>query len=327
MIRPPYNKTGLTSSVDISTQKTKSIIPYKQKQNKVLYIPAFSVTDIPWLGASYCVIKFFYSISNNISFPQIFTNNGEYNFVPVLWWIDDDDVIHRYKLWHDDDMLLYCPVYNGERLPLQFAIEIYPLHEETTVTLSEPLRILTSILVAPGTPCFTDAELTLNNETNEGTDYQYDLETYTWSGTDGDYFTNLEPFVYFGETEFTDIITPPAAPVIAWGEEAHPPPYAASEITWTIEGDDPDYFVFYKKHNVAPIYDYRADDLYTDASHSVVYGESPTWQIPGNIRAAWSPAFYETDGLPYPLYELKIKAFKDGLESDDSNVLFASERV
>lgn len=201
MQRLSYTKDRSVVSRDTSYDKARVKTVYKQRQFKTLYIPAFSVTDLPDLGdVSYCIKKYFYSVTTNISLPRANLRplNDE-NFVPVLW-IKDGTKVTRYKLWDDDRLTLYCGVYANTVLPNTFAIEIWPWDGELGAELESNLEFETSALATPACDCFDIDTTALTFAYVEGQDPTIDVAANTFNGPDTDHWL-IGPY---GETTFVD---------------------------------------------------------------------------------------------------------------------------
>jgi len=197
---PPITVTATSPSLDITRVKARTSVSYKQKVHRYIYVPAFTVSDIPAApGASWCVEKFFFTLPSKISFPQILQPPTGCNYTLVLWWIDDEGNAQRRKLWVETTHTLYCEQYAQEILPLEFAIEVWQFPSETDITAAE-LPIATSLLQSPSARCFDLTSTAYDFDYVDGTDYIYDLANYIWSGIDGDYWVNGE----YGATTFVD---------------------------------------------------------------------------------------------------------------------------
>lgn len=211
IVKEPYKSWATVSDYTSTYRRTTSAANYERKGNKYLSIPAFSVTGIADIAnaentkttGTYVVKKFFFTLSNNISFPEILVKPSGVNFLPVLWWIDDNDVVQRRKLWVDNDVSLYATLYTGEKLPGTFAIEIWPQDGETTISFAG-LDLATSTLIFPTRgSCPADLSGADNYTYTLGTDPIMDVDTYTWSGVDGDYWLVDS----LGFTTFVDLPT------------------------------------------------------------------------------------------------------------------------
>jgi len=87
--------------------------------NKTLSLPTFTATSPGWSGASHQLAKCDYTSTTpwSIMMPVV----KRLDFVLCIRWIDDDDVVHRYKLWENVDEILAYPLYTGERIPAGIA--------------------------------------------------------------------------------------------------------------------------------------------------------------------------------------------------------------
>lgn len=207
---PPYLREA--SGLTLETGLTSASLPYKQRVNAYLSIPAFAYTT-HWLGAPYCVRRFLYTLDLPLSLPQKITPPASVNFVAVLAWSDGSAFLQRRKLWDEEDFVLYEDDYNKSQLPSTFFIEIWTLPDEATATNEAPLLIPTSLTTAPTSDCFTDDGQTLPLTPTEVYDNVIDLLGTVCSGVDGDYWT-------FGPTyegTFSDL--PTIVPVVSTFED------------------------------------------------------------------------------------------------------------
>lgn len=299
-------------------------ISYLTSAFKYIVIPAFSVsgiTDVKNISntkttASYVVKKYFYTVTGNISFPRILIKPSGADFIPVLWWIDGSDNVQRRKLWVDDSVSLYATLYTGEKLPNSFAIEIWPQDDASEIVFLG-MQLETSHIITPAVGCPSNISIADTYSYELGTDPLMDVDTYTWSGVDGDYWTVDS----LGYTTFVDLPTVvPPTPVLTWGTHS----VAYDELTWVYDGPDPDYFQVQDKRNQAPPYDWQPSATF-DGDGGLAY-TAPDYLIPGNLRVAWT-RFYE-DFTPPDQYNVRIIAIVDAIQyGDPSNELAANDRT
>lgn len=107
-------------------------------------LPVFDLSGITWLGSSSIVRQFNYSASRNFVLRRRPTKPADANYLLCIRHRIDDDVF-RYKLWDDEDAAVDAPLYTGQVVKKNFALEIWNLNGETTAVQAEELEISLSI--------------------------------------------------------------------------------------------------------------------------------------------------------------------------------------
>lgn len=130
-------------------------------------IPAFSLTDLTYTGASIIVAVFNYAATKNIVLRNLPTKPDDPDYVPCIKYRMEDGTVYRYKLWEVDGDGIYYPVYNGEIILTNFQIEIWGLTDFDTATNDEAIVINNSILIARDTN-FNPAESDTEEEPEDG---------------------------------------------------------------------------------------------------------------------------------------------------------------
>lgn len=107
-----------------------------------LSIPAFSFTDVEWLGASYHLIEYQFTLTDpwTLAYPIIPPDGINY----ILCVRTSDHV--RYKLYDHADGRCTYPLYNGELLTEEFAIEVWTTNNTTIENADESLVLVTNVL-------------------------------------------------------------------------------------------------------------------------------------------------------------------------------------
>lgn len=118
-----------------------------QPQRAKLLVPTMSLAASPWAGASVILAEFDISNGYYFSFYLPIAEFGS-DFIPAIRWVEDE-VVHRYKLWDDENAVLYYPVYNGERIGLNATIEIWSLNSTGEPTLLTAKILPISVLAFP----------------------------------------------------------------------------------------------------------------------------------------------------------------------------------
>ena len=166
---------------------------------KYLEIPPFYKENIPHLGNSFCIFKFFFYIDKKITFPRILHKPVGSHFTPVIWWLDDDGNVHRQKLWISRHLVLYEGKYDNHIIKNTFAIEIWP-DVGVSVVSFPGMNLETSFMVIPEIGCPVDFLTAADYNFILGTDPVMDVGTYTWNGVRGDSWS-VDPY---GFTTFNE---------------------------------------------------------------------------------------------------------------------------
>lgn len=118
------------------------------KRTTYYTLPVFSYTGQTWLGASRVAAVINYAVGHNFVMSTLPTKPGGANFVPCIKW-RIGTTVYRYKLWDDEDCVLYAPLYDGEKIGANFQIELWTISSSTTVSLTTAINITTSIRQQP----------------------------------------------------------------------------------------------------------------------------------------------------------------------------------
>lgn len=123
---------------------------------ETLRIPPFSVVDIPFIGSSYTLLEFAYTVGEPFTLiDPVLKPSGDLDYcLAIRWGISPN--ITRYKLWENGEILSY-PVYNREIIPESFVFEVWNVYIRSTVTQVLPLDLRTSILLERTDCCETPA--------------------------------------------------------------------------------------------------------------------------------------------------------------------------
>ena len=103
------------------------------------------------LGVSFAAAEYAITVAGPCSLLFPYQPPDDCNFMPVVRWVDDDEVCQRRKLWSLDgvDIAPMPADYNGEVLPVDFVIEIWNIDGEESVDMAEDMIISTSITTLP----------------------------------------------------------------------------------------------------------------------------------------------------------------------------------
>lgn len=114
-----------------------------------LIVPAFVLPASIWTGASLVLAEFAFGNSFWFSVKLPIKKFGTSFIAAIRYYDADNDVIVRYKLWDDDDAVLFFPVYAGERLGLNAILEIWSLDLTTLPTLAADKTLYSSVFAFP----------------------------------------------------------------------------------------------------------------------------------------------------------------------------------
>lgn len=103
-------------------------------------VPAFSLTGMTWLGASYIAARFTLDSGTTSFVLRKLTAPSGVNYCPVV-----KSGSSRYKLWNNVGERLDLPLYNGEILAAGTTLELWTVQGSTTVS-STGLTLETSRL-------------------------------------------------------------------------------------------------------------------------------------------------------------------------------------
>ncbi len=110
-------------------------------------LPAFTVADVEWAGASQVVLQYNYSADKSFVLSARPTKPSGVNFGLCVRWRVGDEVF-RYKLWRDDAFILSddaAPLYTGQVIKPNFVLEIWNLEDLTEASLEDAIDIYTSV--------------------------------------------------------------------------------------------------------------------------------------------------------------------------------------
>lgn len=99
-------------------------------------IPIFSKTNdvAGWLGASFISCRFDYSVSLPFSIDRLPTKPASPNYCPIISYFATATQRKRYKLWSGVNEKVFAPLYNGEKIGTNFAIEIWTTQGNNSVS-------------------------------------------------------------------------------------------------------------------------------------------------------------------------------------------------
>lgn len=114
---------------------------------------SFETDDAPPLkyGASFVIANFDITLAHKCSLIYPVEAPEDVNMALVVRWEDDEGLIQRRFLWTVDGVEIApnpAP-YRGERLPLEFSLEVWNIDGEATIDLVEDLILETSIRTLP----------------------------------------------------------------------------------------------------------------------------------------------------------------------------------
>lgn len=131
-----------------ATQLRRLLVRRVDNVKYALCVPAFSKSAPNWNGSSYITIEFVGSVDESFSLLKPLRKPTGVNYCLAIRWEDGEEVV-RYKLWEDVDERLYAPLYNGEKIPENFVLEVWSVESSIlTIQLTE-LQLLTSLSRTP----------------------------------------------------------------------------------------------------------------------------------------------------------------------------------
>lgn len=132
------------------TKTIRKTIPALNKSQPIyttISLPVFSVSGIPWLGASFITTEFRVNLGVVVSLIAPIIKPSGVNFCLAVRWPSTGAVVARYKIWDNVGELLSFPAYTGQTIPNgNFALEIWSSQLFNETSLSAIYKIKTSIL-------------------------------------------------------------------------------------------------------------------------------------------------------------------------------------
>lgn len=130
------------------------------KRRGVFQLPAFSVDELPWDGASVCVRQYNFTSPQPFKLLELPTIPDPCNFGLVIKYRmgDDDDNVKRFLLW--DNPLAVIPnvnLYNNDIIYPYFSLEVWTTQDSTSVSNATAIDIVSSLLVVPTLNSFSDS--------------------------------------------------------------------------------------------------------------------------------------------------------------------------
>ena len=154
------------------------------KSNKTITVPAFGITAITWLGASIILTEFQGSADDPFTLRFPFTAPNE-SFCLAIRWLDDDGNVVRRKCWEGIGEKLTYPLYNGEVIGTEFALEIWNVEGASTASLAEDTILTTGILVSPSYCCTSESgSVSVAENAELFAEYGYTWETEYYQSFD-----------------------------------------------------------------------------------------------------------------------------------------------
>lgn len=126
-----------------------------QKLPYVINVPALSITNIPWIGASFIITEFWGTASGpfKLRWPNTYPSGN--NLVLAIRNVQQNATgldMDRYKLWSFADNIFF-PEYAGEVIAANFVIEVWNTPSSTEVSLDTEYTLVTNLLSDPTTCC------------------------------------------------------------------------------------------------------------------------------------------------------------------------------
>lgn len=125
-------------------------------------LPVFSISGIPWLGASFIAIEFPVNFGEAISLLKPIVKPSSVNFCLAVRWLDSNGLVVRRKLWENVGEVLGAALYNGEAISYPCTFEIWTCSGKTTVSLSSEYVLRTNKISAKQA-CVADCNYVAGN--------------------------------------------------------------------------------------------------------------------------------------------------------------------
>lgn len=158
ILTKPFLKSRVFPTLDSTYLKSRVSLDYSASAFRLISIdPFFYELETLWLGASYIVRRFIFSnVPNNFSIIKlpkvpITIDYENVNFCLCISWKDDEGNVIRYKLWKDVGEVLFADLYSiGTLISADtFQLELWSVDSTPIVSLSETLKIITSLITNP----------------------------------------------------------------------------------------------------------------------------------------------------------------------------------
>ena len=158
------------ATLEIST-KARRISEVLKRKNGYIILPTFTVPTV-WLGASYIVAQYNYSVPFDFSFIHIPAELFDANYIICVRYRIGDTIFRRaFNPVADRPSiigLLYVDTYAGERIKKYFSLEVWSTNSGAYMTNNAPITFPVSIKHKPTDFCNTlnvnegDSELCLD---------------------------------------------------------------------------------------------------------------------------------------------------------------------
>lgn len=152
----------MSASLDVNNLPWLSLVKAKQVRRVRTYftIPVFQFEYVAWIRASYPLGMVNYSLSNNFTIATLPVPDIGVNYVPTIKW-RQGGIVHRYKLWDHPDVVLYAPIYRGQKIGKNFQLEIWNISSSLAMTQLVPINVFTSIRPVPSIYTGSDTNIAL----------------------------------------------------------------------------------------------------------------------------------------------------------------------
>lgn len=180
------------ASIDLTTdlKATRQMLLAGKLNYATISIPVFSISGIPWLGASFIAIEFPLNLGVNLNLLTPIIKPAGVNFCLAVRWLVGATVYRR-KLWNNVGEVLDYPLYAGEAITYPLTLEVWTTYGHPTVSISSALQIQTGRIAVRETCVKSCEELAQNDEAA--------VDDYLFTGYFG-YYTSVPLPLTFTET-------------------------------------------------------------------------------------------------------------------------------
>lgn len=180
------------AAIDLTNdlKATRQMILAGKLNYATISLPVFSISGIPWLGASFIAIEFPLDLGVNVNLLTPITKPANVNFCLAVRWGSGANVYRR-KLWADVGEVLDYPLYNGEAISHPLTLEAWTTFGHNTVSIATAFSLQTGRIAVRETCVKSCEELAQDDEA--------EVNDYLFTGYFG-YYTSVPLPLTFTET-------------------------------------------------------------------------------------------------------------------------------
>lgn len=125
-------------------------------------LPVFSISGIPWLGASFIAIEFPVNFGEVINLLRPIAKPSGVNFCLAIRWLDSNGLVVRRKLWENVGEVLCEDLYAGENINYPCTFEVWTSEDFSTVS-SASSQVFQTNKVSAKQACLADCSYVAEN--------------------------------------------------------------------------------------------------------------------------------------------------------------------